>query len=135
MDIRSWVEKFNAGEFESKSIDVQIDAGWFDWFCNHKSLAGKTKVLGPKVKKLAKSPKISVDGMHLLFKNNCPLYGNLYDDIRFCDNNTLDVIYTVIPKDGHSISHNMSLVWGRENGFTEPLYSGDWKGLLKWFGV
>lgn len=133
--VRDWIDQFNSGAFSEKNKNVQIDAGWYDWFCSDSSLAGKTKVLGAKVKKISRSPKINVDTMYVWFKNNCPLYGKLYDDFRFADIETGDVIYTITPKEGHNKSESVSSVWGKENDFNEPLYTGDWKGVLNWFGV
>ncbi len=133
--VRDWIDQFNNGDFNAKNKKIQIEAGWYDWFCSDKALAGKTKVLGPKVKRISRSPKINVDTMYVWFKNNCPLYGKLYDDFRFADIETGDVIYTIIPKEGHTANKYASSIWGRENDFNEPLYTGDWKGVLKWFGV
>ena len=46
--LRQYVEKFDNGEFDSKSTDVQCDAGWYDWFCKDSSLRNKTYSLTKK---------------------------------------------------------------------------------------
>lgn len=95
----------------------------------------KTLSLGKKVKRIAKSHKVNVDTMYVFFKNNCPMVGTLYDDFRICDLETGDVIFTIVPKCGHTSKKGVTEIWGRENDFDAPLYEGDWKGALKWFGV
>lgn len=106
-----------------------------DWFCKDSSLANKQKVLLGKVRKLAKSPKINVETMSVHFKNNCHMCGKLYDDIRFTDIETNDIVYTVIPKSGFDSKYGQSEVWGIENDFKEPLVEGTWNDVLKYFGV
>ena len=133
--LRSWIEKFDSGEFDDKSTYVQTIAGWYDWFCRDSSLVSKTKKLGAKVKKIAKSPKVDIDKMYVFFKNNCPCFGTLYDDFRICDLKTGDVIFTIVPATGHKSNYGQTEIWGRENDFNGPLYQGDWKGALAWFGV
>lgn len=135
ISLRAWLEAFNSGAFFSKDTKTQIKAGWFDWFCRDESLARKTLALAPKVRRVSKSPKIDIDKVYLLFKNNCPLYGSLYDDFRICSIEDGGVVYTVIPKNGHNSKKGITEIWGRENDFDAPLYEGDWKGALKWFGV
>jgi hypothetical protein len=133
--IRDWVKKYNNGDFNQSSCAIQVEAGWYDWFCKDSSLKNKTKALAPKVKKISKSPKINIDTMYVLFKNNCPLYGNLYDDFRICDLETDDVIFTIIPKHGQQDCNGWSEVWGRENDFDGPLVSGTWEDVLNFFNV
>ena len=133
--VRQWIENFNAGKYDSSDSQTQIDTGWYDWFCKDKSLRNKTYSLASKVKRIAKSPKVNIDTMYVFFKNNCPMDGTLYDDFRICDLETGDVIFTVVPKSGHTSKKGATEIWGRENDFDGPLYEGDWKGALKWFGV
>lgn len=108
---------------------------FYDWFCKDSSLPGKQKKLDVKVRKLALSTKIDIDKMYVWYKNNCPLNGSLYDDIRFSDVDTDDVIYTIIPKSGHKSNNGRAEVWGKENDFKEPLVTGSWNDVLKFFGV
>lgn len=134
MNLNTWIAKYNAGEFNSTDVDCQVEAGWFDWFCSDRALAGRLAKLAPKVKKLSFSPKINPETTEVIFKNNCPLNGNLYDDIRFCDSEG-DVIYTVIPRTGYNAYPARSEVWGQANDFAEPLAVGEWRDVLRFFGV
>lgn len=133
--IRQWIADYDAGKFSAPDFETQCDAGWYDWFCRESSLAGKTKKLAPKVKQVAKSAKVNVDTMYVFFKNNCPVYGKLYDDFRICDVATGKVIYTVVPASGFEKNKGQAEVWGRENEFSGPLVAGDWKDILKFFEV
>lgn len=131
--LRRWIENFDAGKYDAPDRTTQIDAGWYDWFCNDSSLAGKTKRLAPKVKRIAKSQKFDLNKVYVFFKNNCPCVGNLYDDFRICDLATGDVLYTIIPNSGHTSKHGQSEVWGTENDFNGPLIEGTWKDVLAFF--
>ena len=41
MPVRQWQERFRAGDFNSRDLSVQCEAGWFDWFCRNDALAGR----------------------------------------------------------------------------------------------
>ena len=132
ISIRQWIENYNSGKYDSQNVKVQCEAGWYDWFCRDESLCGKTKRLAPKVKQLAKSSKVDVDNWYVWFKNNCPVFGSLYDDIRFADIKTGDVIYTIafVKKYGQTIE-----LWSKENDFKHPLVIGDWEDIKEYFGI
>ena len=132
ISIRQWIENYNSGKYDSQDVKVQCEAGWYDWFCKNESLCGKTKRLAPKVKQLAKSSKVDVDNWYVWFKNNCPVYGSLYDDVRFADIKTGNVIYTIafVKKYGQTIE-----LWGKENDFKHPLVIGDWEDIKEYFGI
>ena len=133
--LREWAKKFKAGAYSSPDRHTQCDAGWYDWFCKDTSLAAKTKNLGTKVLSIMGSPKVDPDKQYVFFKNNCPMFGSLYDDFRICDIETGDVIYTVTPRSGHNVDKGMGQVWGKENDFTGPLFKGTWKDIKKWFNT
>lgn len=118
------LEAFNRGEFLDRCFY------FYDWFCKKRSLERKSKSLIPKVKKFIKVAKVDVDNTYVFFKNNCPFYGQLYDDFRICDRSTGDVIWTVIPKSGHKGSK--CELWGRLNDFEKPILEVEtWSKLIK----
>jgi hypothetical protein len=133
--LKQWIENFDNGVYDSNDINVQIDAGWYDWFCKDSSLKNKTKSLASKVKIISKSSKIDVNKTYVFFKNNCPCAGNKYDDFKICDIETDKVIYTIIPKSGHARNKGKSELWGKENNFEKEIVEGSWKDILNYFEV
>ena len=84
-NVREFQERFATGEFEDGSFDKQCEAGWYDWFCDDSALVGKTRRLGKVVAQIKDGGKVDLDKNRVLFKNNCPMVGPLYDDIRISD--------------------------------------------------
>lgn len=81
LSVRQWQEEFRAGAFESKNVCTQIGAGWYDWFCEDHELADRLKEIGEVV--MGMTDPFILDNYYVWFKNNCPLDGPLYDDVRF----------------------------------------------------
>lgn len=132
ISVRQWLEKFNNGDFNKNDRSVQCDAGWYDWFCDDNKLSEKTIKLGEMVKVISQSPKINIDTMYVWFKNNCPMSGLLYDDFRFADIESGDVIYTITPNSGHT---GLAEVWGKENDFEKPIVEGRMATIYHFFGI
>lgn len=113
------LNNYDSGKYDSPDVSIQIDAGWYDWFCQDRSLRSRTKNLYPKVKKLVKKLNLNTDLVYVFFKNNCPFHGPLYDDFRICSMEDEEVLLTVTPKDSHE--DGRSSIWSKANGFTGPM--------------
>lgn len=106
---------------------------FFDWFCRDSSLKNKAEALLKRVKAISASKKFDNDKCYLLFKNNCPCSGSLFDDFRICDMETGDVLYTVIPSSGFNHNKGKALVYGIDNNFETPILEGTWREIKTWF--
>jgi hypothetical protein len=139
LNIVEWLRAFHSGEFDFSDRDVQIKAGWYDWFCKDGLLYKKTRKLGSYLQKVVNANKVSnrfnPTKCYVLFKNNCPVCGSLYDDFRICDSETGSVLYTIVPKSGHNSAKDLPVeMWGPDNKFQEPLFKGkSFDSLLLWF--
>ena len=135
ISINEWINKFLSGEFDSQDVRVQIQAGWYDWFCKDSSLANKTKKMGNIVRQVKRGGKVNLDDWYVWFKNNCPLNGPLYDDFRFASLETGDVQFTI--QINCCWNKHRYAVYGRtpdgEGHWDEPLFKSDsLKDLVKW---
>ena len=116
MCIEEYLRRFDQGDFNSPDVDTQINAGWYDWFCKDTSLRNKTYKLTGYLKQIVKSKKIDVKNNYVFFKNNCPCVGSLYDDSRICDLENGNIIYTIIPRSGHTVMKGKGIVTGKQIG-------------------
>ena len=135
INIATWIEKFLNGEFDSRDVKTQIKAQWYDWFCKDSSLMKRTKRMGNIIKKINGHGKVDLQNWYVWFKNNCPLNGPLYDDFRFADLETGDVLFT-IQVDCCWNRHRYT-VYGRtpdgEGHWDKPLFESDSnKELIRW---
>ena len=114
VSLREQLAAFKAGNIMDSDGTVNFCFNFFDWFCKDSSLEAKAKQLFPRVKTFAEKMGVNLDTTYCIFKNNCPMGGQLYDDFRICDRETGHVIWTVVPKCGHS---GQAEVWGTINSF------------------
>ncbi len=125
--LRQQLDAFENGVFLES--DGRTNTGCFnfyDWFCSDKALKNKSITLFKQLKRFLKHhPEINLDTHYVFFKNNCPLVGSTYDDFRICDIEEGNVQYTVTPsrviKQRGSETKRMAEMWGRINGFKQPI--------------
>ena len=139
-----WIDEFMEGNFDADDVKTQIKAGWYDWFCKDSSLANKTKKMGNIIKQVKRGGKVDVENWYVWFKNNCPLNGPLYDDFRFADIETGNVMFTI--QIDCCWNKKKYTVWGRRILFPSGEYEDHFDGtpmfecdnsreLVKWLNT
>ena len=131
ISIREWQKRDKAGEFSSKARSVQCEVGWYDWFCRDEALAGRLKKLAPVI--MGITEPFILDNYYLWLKNNCPMVGPLYDDVRFEPlEGERDGKYFLVALNSPHESQKWSLITERF-GFDKPEYEcDDVRNMVKW---
>lgn len=135
MTINEFCSRFSNGDFNAHSTRVQIEAGWYDWFCRASALRNKTMTLGCKVCDIKTSKRFDADKAYVFFKNNCPMVGKLYDQFSICDIKTGDVLFCVqhLEKGSHGCDHAHWELYDANVSFKEPVVNGTWREVKKYF--
>lgn len=121
-----------------KSIYESIKEGyteelWYDWFCKDDELENRGNLLLSKMKEIVFSKKIDINKNYMFFKNCSPFRGSLYDELKICDIETRDVLYSIVPRSGFIVDNGEAQVWGKENDFSEPIIAGTWEDVVNFF--
>ena len=145
--LRRWLELFNEGKFNPTGnpyLDrkIAIDAGAYDWWNDTTAYKWITR-LGKKIAQLAESKKINLDTTYVWYKQNCPCAGPLYDDFRFADINTGDVLFcvSILKKGCYGDDFSGYEIWDYsvkgEGSFAthEPTLRGNWHKVKEYFEV
>ena len=106
------MDKVSLRTFLTQTTEQQ-QVAWYDWFCRDSSLPHKTKILAQRVRGFVKAAgdKLDQDKHYVWFKNNCPLYGSLYDDFRIADIETNNTVYCVVPASGFDSKFGQAELW------------------------
>ena len=82
LKLREFCEQYRAGAFSDPDVSVQIDAGWFDWFCPEEELSERLKEMWKILDGITSD--YLLDGFRVMFSNHCPAGDYpLYDEVRF----------------------------------------------------
>lgn len=138
LNVMEQVEAFGEGLYNDPDFDTQVQAGWYDWFCDTTELAGKTRKLYLHVIEVLATKKMlgmDLKKVYVWFKNNCPMAGDLYDDIRFSDIETGENIIVIVPHSGHESDADApasahGTAFSNDGSFVHEAYIGTWKGLI-----
>ena len=132
ISLREWQQNFLSGKYESCSRSVQIEAGWYDWFCKDETLVNKTKTLAKILLKI--QDDFILDNFYINFKNCWPMSGPLYNRICFHDLNENREVYFGVDIDcpyvrkTHSCKYN--LWFFKENGQMISIFCFNQKQLI-----
>ena len=127
-----WRMNYIMKKYSRPDRTTMIEAGWYDWFCEDRYLKSKLDKMAKILVEIKNGNKVNWETMYVWFKNNYPTY----DDFRFADLVTGDVIYNVnMPSDFTRKVYGASyVIFGRENGFKEPLFKcKTYLEVIKWF--
>jgi hypothetical protein len=90
---------------------------FYDWFCKNSSLEREAKAMLSKLRFLVNEGVIDGDKNYVWFKNNCPMCGTNYTDMRFCSLEEKDeygddlFIGGACPKTGHYYQDFKCNIW------------------------
>lgn len=104
--LKDQLEAFKNGTILASDGRTGSDGCWnfYDWFCKDSALEAKSRKLMRMLVRFVKAhPELDLTKHYAWFKNNCPMCGPLYDDIRITEMKDDGVNYwVIIPKSGHT---------------------------------
>jgi hypothetical protein len=104
---------------------------FYDWFCAEKSLEKKANSFVSKLEFLVKESILNPNNVFVQFKNNCPCYGTLYDDMRISMlNQEQTFLGGFCPKTGHNSVEDKCEIWTMVDTYKEYRFK-NWNEFKK----
>ena len=113
--VREWIKRFENDQYKKSDFDTQASAGWYDWFCRDDELARRLKKMGAIISQITN--EFILDNFRVWFKNNCPMVGPLYDDMRFepMDETKRDQQYFLVSINDRRADHKYEVITARSD--------------------
>jgi len=109
-----------------------VNSFWYDWFCPSGQLYRRGLRLLRALKTIQHSPRFKPSEVYVWFKNNSPMTGSTYDDIRISSVETGFNLFVIqIPSNRYGEKHGWE-VCSRESHY-ETVASGKLKDIQNWF--
>lgn len=134
MPFYEWRWNYIMGKYSYSDVQTAVNAGWYDWFCAEKELSWRLENMGKILVKITDMKKINWQTMYVWFKNGCALNYDTYDEFRFSELGTGDLVWRVLmPSEFTRAQYGASYVV--LSGLNdEPVFKcSNYKSLIKWF--
>lgn len=94
-----------------KHVEADSCAFFYDWFCAENGLKNRAYSLIDKLKFLVEEGLVDGDENYVWFKNNCPLSGSTYDDMRISRIEGDEFLGGFCFASGHTGEKNKANLW------------------------
>ena len=104
---------------------------FYDWFCKDESLKNRFYSFLPKLKFLVSENIVNGDTNYIWFKNNCPMNGSLYDDMRISTIINNDYLGGFCPKSKYKYDILKCQIWTLKDGDFNQFEFENWNEFKK----